>query len=143
MITNKNNDMETQKGFILSKLVYIIVAVFIILVGMLLSRHTEEDSIMYPFKILGDTVEYYAAPTPEAKVKLRLGRLEEINTVIRKARLKNDAKKAEGKTEEFKKNVEAIKKDIDDIKQKGQDVADLELELEAITGINNCATASG
>lgn len=131
--------METEKGFIIGKLLYLMLAVFIIMVGILISRHTKEESVMYPFKVLGDTIEYYVAPTDTAKIEVKLSRLEELNTVIRKARLKNETKKAEDKAGEFKTKAEDIKKDIEETKQKGENVADLELELKAITGSDDCA----
>lgn len=131
--------MRNQDGFIVTKILQLTVLIIIALIGILISRHADEGEALYPFKVLGDSIEYYTATSPEVKIEIKLDRLEETNMVIRKAKIKNDAAKVADKTEEFEKKLNQIKEEVKKLKDKGTDTTDLELELEAVESSNVCA----
>src|SRR3989344_7506202 len=81
--------------------------------GLVVSRHVEEGSMLYPGKVLGDELEYRLTPGDENKARLKLDRLSDKALEVKKDRIANNTAEEQKDQQAFDKLATEIEKDIE------------------------------
>lgn len=115
--------------------VFLVVMVFY---GLLVSRSAQEGELLYPVKLLGEQIEYSLTPTPEGKVKLKLGRLEDTPITSRQASEKQDFPKLIDDTKKLAEKIKGIRDEIGQLPDSDKK-ENLKSNARAIVGSQQCA----